>query len=62
MLFYEAYFEESNINQKPHIWTKDMITMKFEQKNRRVWFWEKCTKTPQKFMKSVILRNLFQKE
>ena len=62
MLFYKTYLEESNINRKPPIWTKDKIIMKFEKKNRQVSFWAKCTKTPQKFMKSVILQNLFRRE
>ena len=29
MLFYETYFEESNINQKPFIWYQDKIITKF---------------------------------
>ena len=32
MLFYETYFEESNINQKPLIWSKYKIITKFKQK------------------------------
>ena len=31
MLFYETYFEESNINRKPLIWSQDMIITKFGQ-------------------------------
>ena len=63
MLFYETYFEESNINQKPLIWSHDKIIMKFGQKqNWRVWFWAKCTKTAQKLRKIVILRNLIRRE
>ena len=29
MLFDETYFEESNINQKPLIWSQDKIIPKF---------------------------------
>ena len=29
VLFYETYFEESNINPKPFIWSQDNIIMKF---------------------------------
>ena len=32
VLFHETYFEESNINQKTHIWSQDMIMTKFVQK------------------------------
>ena len=31
-LFYETYIEESNINRKPLIWSKDKIITKFGQK------------------------------
>ena len=37
MLFYETYFEKSNINRKPHIWPHDKIIMKFGQKK-----WVSC--------------------
>ena len=32
MLFDETYFEESNINWKPLIWSQDKMIMKFGQK------------------------------
>ena len=32
MLFCDTYFEESNINRKPLIWSQDKITTKFGQK------------------------------
>ena len=32
VLFKETYFEESNINQKPLIWARDKIVMKFGPK------------------------------
>ena len=32
MLFYETYFEENNINQKPLIWSHDKIKTKCGQK------------------------------
>ena len=55
MLFYETYFEESNINKKPLIWSQDKKITKFGQKKWRLWFWGKCTKTTQKLRRSVIL-------
>ena len=30
--FYETYFEESNINRKPHIWSNDKIVTKVRRK------------------------------
>ena len=33
VLFYETYFEESNINWKPIIWFQDEMITKFEKKN-----------------------------
>ena len=33
-----------------------------EQKNGCVWFWAKCSKTARKLRKSVILRNILQRE
>ena len=32
VLFYDFYFEESNVNRKPHIWSLDKKIMKFGQK------------------------------
>ena len=32
LLFYETYLKESNINQKPLIWSQDKITTIFGQK------------------------------
>ena len=32
VLFYKTYFEESNIDRKPLIWSKDKIKMKFGPK------------------------------
>ena len=61
-MFYETYFEESNINQNPLFWFKYKIIMKFEPKNGQVWFLAKCTKTAQKLRKSVALRNLLRRE
>ena len=55
MLLDKTYFEESNINRKPLIWSQDKIILKFRQKNERDWFLGKCTKTTQKLGKSVIL-------
>ena len=57
MLFYETYFEESNVKWKPLIWSQDKIITKSEQKNGPVCFGAKCTKTARKLSKSVILRN-----
>ena len=59
MLFYETYFEESNINRKPLFLTQDKIITKFEKKKKIgcVWFWAKSMKTAQKLRKSVILKN-----
>ena len=62
VLFFETYFEKSNINKKPLIWSQDKIITKFGPKNGQVWFWAKCTKTARKLRKSVILPNLFRKE
>ena len=61
MLFYEPYFEESNINQKPLIWSQYKIITKIGQIKWQVWFWAKCMKTVRKLSKSVILRNLLEK-
>ena len=33
VLFYKTYFEESNIDQIPLIWTNDKIVIKFGPKN-----------------------------
>ena len=62
MLFYETYFEDSNINQKPLILSYDKIIMKFGQKKGRVWLWANCAKTDRKLRKSVILGNLLRKQ
>ena len=43
MIFYETYFEKSNINWKPLIWSKNKVITKFEQKNGRDWIWAMCT-------------------
>ena len=51
VLFDETYFEESNINRKPLIWSQNKIITKFQQKNVRVLFMEKCTETAQKLRK-----------
>ena len=48
VLFYETYFEESNINQKPLIWSQDKIIEKFEKKKKIGKFGS------QKLRKSVI--------
>ena len=52
MLFYETYFEESNINRKPLIWSHDKIVMKFGPKK---WVtlvlgqvYENCPKSKEK--------------
>ena len=52
MLFYETYFEESLINQKPLIWSKDKILTKLGQTK---WaslalekVYENCTKIKEK--------------
>ena len=60
-LFYETYFEESNINRKPFIWFYDKIITKFGPKNRRVWFWAKCTKTAPKIMEKCYFMKLTSK-
>ena len=57
VLLDEIYFEESNINRKPLIWSKDKIITKFRQKNESIWFWAKCLKTTRELRKNVILRN-----
>ena len=55
VLFYETNFEDSNINQKPLIWSHNKIITKFgKKKNGWVWFWAKCTKTARKLRKRVI--------
>ena len=33
LLFFDTYFEKSNINKKPLIWSQDKIITKFAQKN-----------------------------
>ena len=60
MLFYGTYFEKSIINRKPLIWSHDKIVMKFGEKNGRVVFWAKCTKTARKSRKNVILQSLLR--
>ena len=37
LLFYETYFEESNINHKPLNWSKYKIITNLDKKNGRVW-------------------------
>ena len=55
VLFYETYFEESNINRKHLIGSQDKIITKFgKKKNGRAWFWATYTKTSQKLRKNVI--------
>ena len=48
VLHYETYFEESNINKKPIIWSQDKIITNFGQNNGRVWFWKSVRKLPEK--------------
>ena len=38
MLFYETYFEKSNINKKPLIWSRDKIITKFGKKKKMAEF------------------------
>ena len=54
-LFYKTNIEESIINQKPIIRSKGKIITKLEQKNGRVWFYEKCSKIARKLRKIFIL-------
>ena len=56
MLFDETYFEYSNINRKPLIWTQHKIITKF----RRVWFWANYTKTIQKYGKILFDETYFE--
>ena len=44
VLFYETYYEESNINWKHLIWSQDKIVTKFGQKKWASFVWVKCTK------------------
>ena len=60
MLFDETYFEDSNINQKLLIWSQDKIIPKFDQKNGRVWFRAKCTKTTRK-LRMLFYETYFEK-
>ena len=60
MLFYETYFEESNIKRKPLIWSSDKIIKKFGTKKLRVWFLAKCKKTARKLRKNVVLLTFFK--
>ena len=52
VLINETYFEESNINQKPLIWSKYKITTKFGQKYWAIVFFvnvhENCLKIKEK--------------
>ena len=46
VLFYETYFEQSNINRKPLIWSQDMIITKFGQEKKGEFGkrYKNCTK------------------
>ena len=49
VLFDETYFEESNTNRKPLIWSQDKIIMKYGQRKMgEFWFCAKGTKTARK--------------
>ena len=51
--FYETYFEESNINRKPLIWSQDKIIKKFRQKKWESLIlgnvYENCSKIKEKY-------------
>ena len=46
MLFYETYFEESNIKHKPFIWSQDRIKKKFGQEKGDFGFGQSAQKLP----------------
>ena len=64
MLFYITYFEESNINRKPLIWSEDKIITKFGQKKMGelgfVKVYKNCPKIKKKcyFMKPISKRGI----
>ena len=52
MLFYKTYFEESNINRKPLIWSQDIIIKKFGQKKiGKFGFGQSVRKLPKNYGK-----------
>ena len=61
MLFDKTYFEESNINQKPLIWSQDKIIPKFRQKNQRDWFLKSVQKLPKSQGKVLFYDTYFAK-
>ena len=62
VLFYKTYFEETNINRKAHIWSKDKIIMKFRQKKWASLVFSEVYENYPKIKDYVILRNLLRRE
>ena len=61
VLFYESYFEESHINQKPLIWSHDKIIMKFGLKKLGSFGFHKLYKKSPKIRKKYYFTKLMSK-
>ena len=61
VLYDETYFEESNINRKPHIWSQDNIITKFGQKKKGEFAFAQSVRNCMKIKENCYLTKLTSK-